>query len=410
MTMQIVQWHTNLAGKLTHEQKAFDKNLYKKVERILTEVRQRGDTAIRSFTKQFDRIDLPLKKLAVTESEINAAFEKVQYDFVPLLKFITDNVTKYYQAEIKETIEIKHKDGCVLTKRYQPLERVGIYIPGGTAPLISTVYMTVIPAKVAGVSEIVLATPPGRETGEVDPHILVVANLLGVKEIYRMGGAQAIGALAFGTKTIKKVDKIVGPGNSYVAEAKRQVYGYVDIDMFAGPSEVAIIADGDANEDYVTCDLLAQAEHFGGISYLITNSKRLAEAIHKRVDSGYIFLVKNMSEACEAINEIAPEHLEILTERPESLLKKIKNAGAIFLGPYTPAVVGDYIAGPSHVLPTGGTARFFSPLSASTFIKSTQIISYTKEALEKTREYVKKLTELEGLMLHRISLEARFKQ
>jgi len=204
------------------------------------------------------------------------------------------------------------------------------------------------------------------------------------------------------------VDKIVGPGNQYVSEAKRQVFGFVDIDMVAGPSEVAIIADASADPDYVTCDLLAQAEHLGGIPYLVTNSKKLTELIRKRVDEGVIIQVKSLSEACDVVNEIAPEHLEVLTESPEKLLKSIKHAGAIFLGPYSPAVVGDYIAGPSHVLPTGGTARYFSPLSASSFIKSSQIIRYTKEALQKSREHVQNLTEMEGLVLHRIAMEARF--
>lgn len=407
--MQLLHWEKNAFRKLEKGiDGTIDKDLYRKVERILVEVRAKGDTAIRRFTKEFDRLELPLKRIQVTEGDINRAFEKIHVQFVPILKQITDNVTAYYEAELKESFEIKGKDGAYLAKRYRPIERVGIYIPGGTAPLVSTVYMTVIPAKVAGVKEIVIATPPNRETGEINPNILAVANLLGVKEIYRVGGAQAIAALAFGTRTIKKVDKIVGPGNPYVTEAKRQVFGYVDIDMIAGPSEVAIIADGNANEDYVTCDLLAQSEHFGGISYLITNSKKLAESIRKRVDSGFVFLVKNMNEACEAVNEIAPEHLQIMTEDPESISKKIEHAGAIFLGAYSPAVLGDYIAGPSHVLPTGGTARFFSPLSASTFVKSTQIISYTREALEKVRQHVHQLTELEGLILHKISLEARF--
>jgi histidinol dehydrogenase len=268
--------------------------------------------------------------------------------------------------------------------------------------------MTVIPAKVAGVKEIVIATPPNRDTGEIDPHILVVANLLGVNEIYRVGGAQAIGALAFGTRTIEKVEKIVGPGNPYVTEAKRQVFGFVDVDMVAGPSEVAVIADFEANPDYVTCDLLAQSEHFGGTAYLITNSKKLAEAVRKRVDKGTIILVKSLTEACQAANEIAPEHLEIMTAKPQRLLKRIRNAGAIFLGPFSPAVVGDYMAGPSHVLPTGGTARYFSPLSAATFVKSSQVITYTREGLERVREPIRKLAEMEGMVLHRISLEVRF--
>lgn len=407
--MQVLNWDKQTQKKVSRDYNhVFDKNIFKKVNRILAEVRQHGDVAIRRFTREFDGLDLPLKRIAVSEGDINRAFEKIKVSFVPLLRMITDNVREYYEKELKQSFEVRNADGIYLAKKYQPLERVGVYIPGGTAPLVSTVYMSVIPAKVAGVKEIVICTPPNRDTGEIDPHILIVANLLGVNEIYRVGGAQAIGAMAFGTRTIRKVDKIVGPGNPYVTEAKRQVYGFVDIDMVAGPSEVAIIADASANPDYVTCDLLAQAEHFGGIAYLITHSKKLIDAIRKRVDHGFIIQVKSIQEACEAANEIAPEHLEIMTEEPEKTLKHIKHAGAIFLGPYSPAVVGDYVAGPSHVLPTGGTARYFSPLSASTFIKSSQIISYTKEGLQKTREHVQKLTEMEGLVLHRIALEARF--
>lgn len=407
--MQVLNWDKQTQKKVKRDFAShFDKEIFKKVNRILAEVRQFGDVAVRRFTRQFDGIDLPLKRLQVAQSDINRAFEKINVEFVPILRQITDNVKEYYEKELKQSFEIMGKDGVKLAKRYQPLDRVGLYIPGGTAPLVSTVYMTVIPAKVAGVKEIVIATPPNRTTGEIDPHILAVANLLGVNEIYRMGGAQAIGALAFGTRTIRKVDKIAGPGNAYVSEAKRQVYGFADIDMVAGPSEVAIIADSTADADYVTCDLLAQAEHAGGIPYLITNSKRLIEAIRKRVDNGFIIQVKNMAEACDVVNDIAPEHLEILTQDPEKWVDSIKHAGAIFLGPYSPAVVGDYIAGPSHVLPTGGTARYFSPLSASSFIKSTQVVSYTREALMNSREHVRQLTEMEGLYLHRISLEARF--
>ena len=407
--MQVLLWDKQTQKKVARDfSHSFDKDVFKKVMRILAEVRQRGDLAIRRYTRQFDGLDLPLKRIRVSQGDINRAFEKIQVQFVPILRKITDNVKEYYERELKESFEIKRNDGIYLAKRYQPLERVGIYIPGGTAPLVSTVYMTVIPAKVAGVKEIVIATPPNRDTGEIDPNILAVANLLGVDEIYRVGGAQAIGALAFGTRTIKKVDKIVGPGNAYVTEAKRQVYGFVDVDMVAGPSEVAILADSSADPDFVTCDLLAQSEHHVGTSYLVTHSKKLIEAIRKRVDTGSIIQTKSLAEGYEAVNEIAPEHLEILTEEPEKALKHIKHAGAIFLGPYSPAVIGDYIAGPSHVLPTGGTARYFSPLSASTFIKSSQIISYSKEALAGTREHVQKLTDMEGLLLHKISLEARF--
>ena len=409
--MQLVIWDRQLQKKVPRDYShAFDKDVAKKVNRILTEVRLRGDAALRRYTREFDRVELSLKKLRVTEGDINRAFEKVEFQFAPLLKQIMENVRPYYEKELKKTFQISGKDGVVLGKRYSPLRRVGVYIPGGTAPLVSTVYMTVIPAKVAGVKEIVIASPPNRDTGEIDPHILVVANLLGVSEIYRVGGAQAIGALAFGTRTIEKVEKIVGPGNPYVAEAKRQVYGFVDVDMVAGPSEVAIIADSSANADYVTCDLLAQSEHFGGTAYLITNSKKLAEFMKKRVDKGTVILVKSLTEACQAANDIAPEHLEILTEKPQRLLNQIQNAGAIFLGPYSPAVIGDYVAGPSHVLPTGGTARHFSPLSAASFVKSSQVISYTREALGKVREPIRKLTEMEGMVLHRISVEARFSE
>ncbi len=406
--MQVLSWDKQTQKKVRRDYASFfDPKIFKKVNRILAEVRQSGDLALRRYTREFDGIDLPLKRLSVNQGDINRAFEKIEVQFVPLLKQISDNVREYYTKELQKSFEINGPNGVYLGKRYQAIERVGIYIPAGTAPLVSTVYMTVIPAKLAGVKEIVITTPPRRDTGEIDPHILAVANLLGVNEIYRVGGVQAIGALAFGTKTIRKVDKIVGPGNAYVTEAKRQVYGFVDIDMVAGPSEVAIIADASANPDFVTCDLLAQTEHHGGMGYLITNSKKLVDVMRKRVDTGIIIQVKSVAEACEAANEIAPEHLEIMTEEPEKTAKSIQNAGAIFIGSYSPTVVGDYIAGPSHVLPTGGTARYYSPLSASTFIKSSQLIRYTPEALATAKEHVQKLTDMEGLFLHRISLEAR---
>ncbi|MSR76925.1 MAG: histidinol dehydrogenase [Candidatus Omnitrophica bacterium] len=407
--MQVLNWDKQTEKKISRDYSSvFDKEIFKKVNRILTEVKERGDVAVRRFTREFDGIDIPLKRLKVSEGDINRAFEKIQVKFVPILRQITENVEDFYKKELSQSFEVKNKTGALLAKRYEPIERVGIYIPGGTAPLVSTVYMTVIPAKVAGVKDIVICTPPNRDTGEIDPNILTVANLLGVKEIYRVGGAQAIAAMAFGTRTIPKVHKIVGPGNAYVTEAKRQVYGFVDIDMVAGPSEVAIIADASANADYVTCDLLAQAEHAGGTAYLITPSKKLIDAIRKRVDTGSIIQVKSLAEACDVVNQIAPEHLEIITEDPEKILSQIRHSGAIFIGPYSPAVVGDYIAGPSHVLPTGGTAKYFSPLSASSFVKSSQIIRYNQEALQAGREHVQKLTEMEGLVLHRISMEARF--
>lgn len=408
--MQVLNWDKQTHKKIKRDfATVFDREVFKKVNRILSEVRERGDLALRRYTREFDGLDISQKRLKVSEGDINRAFEKIHMqDLVPILKQIQDNVSEYYQKDIPQSFDLCNPDGVRLAKKYEPLNRVGIYIPGGTAPLVSTVYMTVIPARAAGVKEIVIASPPNKETGDIDPHILAAANLLGVNEIYRVGGSQAIGALAFGTKTIPKVDKIVGPGNQYVAEAKRQVYGFVDIDMVAGPSEVAIIADHSANPDYVTCDLLAQAEHHGGIAYLITTSKKLVDAIRKRVDAGYIIQVKNLEEASEVANEIAPEHLEIMTENPDILLPLIHHAGAIFVGDFSPAVTGDYAAGPSHVLPTAGTARYFSPLSSSTFFKSSQVIRYDQQSLEKARRIVQKLTEMEGLMLHRISMETRF--
>jgi len=267
--------------------------------------------------------------------------------------------------------------------------------------------MTVLPAKIAGVDRIVLVTPPNQYKS-VDPNILVVADLLKVKEIYKIGGSQAIAALAFGTKTIPKVDKIVGPGNAYVTEAKRQVFGYVDIDMMAGPSEVVIVANQYSNPAYVKADLLAQSEHFMGLSVLVTTSKRLAKLMKKEVDKGYIILVKNIEQAAEVVNKLAPEHVEIMIKSPTKLLKQIRNAGAVFIGPYSPTAVGDYIAGPSHVLPTGGTARFFCGLGVKDFVKSIHIISYSKKALEKGRDSLEKLTKIEKLHRHLDSIKVRF--
>jgi len=273
--------------------------------------------------------------------------------------------------------------------------------------LASTVYMTVLPARAAGVKNIVLVTPPDA-AGNVNPHILVVANLLKVDQIYRVGGAQAVAALAFGTKTIPRVDKIVGPGNVYVSEAKRQVFGIVDIDMLAGPTELAIIASRYSDPRFVIADLNAQAEHKQGLALLITNSRTLAKKVKSEVaHNGFIILTKNLEQATDIVNKIAPEHLEILVRNPERLVRKIKNAGAIFLGPYSPTAVGDYIAGPSHVLPTYGTARFFSGLSLGDFIKSNHIINYSKKSLEKAKEPLEKMAMIEGLIKHLESVKIR---
>jgi histidinol dehydrogenase len=296
----------------------------------------------------------------------------------------------------------------VLKEEYYPVDSVGVYIPAGTAPLVSSVYMTVIPARIAGVRRVVIATPPGKD-GRVNPHILAVANLLNVNEVYKVGGAQAVAALAFGTKTIPRVDKIVGPGNSYVTEAKRQLFGYVDIDMLAGPTELVVIANRYSNPEYVIADLESQLEHSGGLSILISTSKGLIRQVKNRVQGGYVIYAKNMEEACDIANKIAPEHLQIMTNDPRSVARMIRNAGAIFLGPFSPTPLGDYIAGPSHVLPTLGTAKFSSGLSLSDFMKTSHIISYSRKALEKVREPLEKVALIEGLVKHAESVNIRFR-
>jgi len=377
------------------------------VARILTDVRKKGDRALLKCTKQFDGVDLGAKRIRVREGDINRAFERLDVGFVPLLKQVAERVRRFYRKEKARSYRVRTDDGAVLERLVQPIERVGIYIPGGTRPLVSTVYMTVLPAQLAGVKEIAICSPPSRGK-DIDPHILAVANLLGVKEIYRVGGAQAIAALAFGTRTIPKVDKIVGPGNAYVTEAKRQVYGYCAIDMVAGPSEIAIIADGTADPQWVAADLAAQGEHAHGRMFLITNSRKLAEDVCKRVNGGTAILASSLAEAVRVSNLISPEHLEIMTRNPKRIAKGIRNAGAIFLGPFSPAVIGDYVAGPSHVLPTGGSARFYSSLGIEDFTKRSHVISYTRDALERVRVLVDRLTDIEGLRLHAESVRIRF--
>ncbi|MEA3329046.1 MAG: histidinol dehydrogenase [Candidatus Omnitrophota bacterium] len=406
--MHVIFWEKGSSRKLERlTVQDFDKQLYKAVARIIDGVRKTGDRALVKYTKKFDGVELSPKRLKVKEGDINKAYEQIDVKFVPLLKQAIENVRSFYKKRSKRSFRLKAKDGVMLEEKYYPIERVGIYIPGGTAPLFSTVYMAVLPAKMAGVKEITIVSPPARN-GEIDPHILVVANLLGVGEIYRVGGSQAIAALALGTRSIPKVDKIVGPGNRYVTEAKRQVYGFCDVDMVAGPSEAVLLADGHANPDYVAADLLAQAEHANSTAILITTSKKLANEIKKKVDSGYAIIVHNLKEAVKIINTIAPEHLQIMVKSPSRIRKKIVNAGAIFLGAYSPIAVGDYIAGPSHILPTGGTARFYSALGIDDFIKRSHFITYSREALEKVKKQIGRLAEIEGLKLHKNSLDVRF--
>lgn len=384
------------------------KRVVEKVRRIVQDVREEGDKALIRYTRRFDKIKLSPKDLRVTAGEINGAYQNIDTDFIASLKGIVGNIEKFHRRQLPRQWKIKHEDGVELGEMFRAIESVGIYVPAGTAPLVSSVYMSVLPARIAGVKKIILVTPPTK-FGSVDPHILAVANLLKVDEVYKAGGAQAIAALAFGTKTIPKVDKIVGPGNDYVTEAKRQVFGYVDIDMLAGPSEIVILANQFSDKDYVIHDLLAQTEHLKGLAILVTTSKKFAKAIKKEVAKGYIVLAKNIGQAAEIINRIAPEHLEILIKRPHRVVRLINNAGAIFIGPYSPVCLGDYVAGPSHVLPTGGTARFFSGLGVRSFLKSTHIVCYSKKALEKEKVAIEKMTEIEGLTKHLESFKVRFK-
>ena len=386
-----------------------NRRIEEKVSRILEDVKSSGDEAVIRYTRKFDRIKLTPKELRVSESEINGAYQNISPDFVSTLKVAVENVSQYYRRQTKRSWKIFKEDGVMLGEKIRPLESVGIYVPSGTVPLPSTVYMTVLPAKLAGVEKVYLVTPPNKFKS-VDPHILVVANLLKVNGIFKVGGAQAIGALAFGTRTIPRVDKIIGPGNAYVAEAKRQVFGYCDIDMVAGPTEVVIIADDFSDPDFVAVDLLAQSEHHMGTSILVTTSKRLAKLMKKVPARGYILVVKSLKQSVDVVNQIAPEHLQIMVKNPQRILKDVKHAGAIFLGAYTPTAVGDYVAGPSHVLPTNGTARFFSGISVTDFMKSSHVISYSRKALENVKAPIEHLATLEGLEKHKESVRIRFER
>lgn len=407
--MKIIKYGSKELTKIYERSLCRKPKVIVKVAKIIEDVRTSGDDALVRYTKKFDKVKLLPKQIRVTQSEISGAYQNISPDFVSSLKVIIENVTKFYKRQLKKPWKLKADDGVILGEQFTPLDSVGVYIPAGQAPLVSTVYMTVLPAKIAGVKRTVLVSPPDK-AGNINPHILVVADLLKVDEIYKLGGAQAIAALALGTKILDPVNKIVGPGNIYVTEAKRQVYGYVDIDMLAGPTELVIIANRHSPASFLKADLLAQGEHSGGLAILITTSKAQARQFKHELDKacGYTVLVKNLNEAIEVANRIAPEHLEILIKNPSKILKKIRNAGAIFLGSYSPTAVGDYVAGPSHVLPTGGTAKFFSGLSLQDFIKSNHIISYSKKALEKARGPLEKIAEIEGLSRHLESVKARF--
>ena len=396
------------------------------VSGIISDVAARGDKALYEYCEKFDKC--ALKSLAVTREEIENAFRLVEPEFIEILKESAENIRVFHKRQVKEGFIQTNENGSVVGQRVIPLEKVGLYVPGGTAAYPSTVLMDAIPAKVAGCKEIVIVTPPDKE-GNVNPAILAAAYIAGVDKIFKVGGAQAVAALAYGTETIPRVDKIAGPGNMYVAEAKRQVYGRVDIDMIAGPSEILIVADGKSDARIIAADLLSQAEHDKNASaVLVTDSEKLANEVSNELErqisllpreeiarasidnNGLIIVTSNIDVAIEIADEIAPEHLEISVDEPFSYLGKVKNAGSVFLGRYCPEALGDYFAGPNHTLPTSGTARFSSPLSVDDFVKKSQYIYYTKDALSAVYKKVAAFAEKEGLSAHARSARARFEK
>ena len=385
------------------------------VNRIIEQVRERGDRAVFDYTRQFDKCELTAENLVVTEDEIKEAYQALDDALIGTMRKSAENIRAFHEKQVRHGFFTTKPDGSILGQRITPLERAGVYVPGGKAAYPSSVLMNVVPAKVAGVSEIIMTTPPGKD-GKVNPGTLVAADLAGVDRIYKAGGAQAIAAMAFGTESIPKVDKITGPGNIFVALAKKAVFGYVSIDSVAGPSEILVLADNTADPRYVAADLLSQAEHDELASaILITDSRELAEKvsaeaehftkqlsreeiIRKSLDNyGYILVAEHMDDAVEAANDIASEHMEILTKDPFQTMTKVKNAGAIFLGEYSSEPLGDYFAGPNHILPTNGTAKFFSPLGVDDFIKKTSIISYSREALLRDHEDIERFAKSEEI-------------
>ena len=393
------------------------------VRKILNDVKEKGDDEVLRLTHQFDRHTLPLEKIRVTPNEIKAAYSELNREEIDALKEAAKRIRLFHERQ-KQDSWTYEENGISLGQMVRPLEIAGIYVPGGKASYPSSVLMNAIPAKVAGVQRIIMCSP--FPEGQTRPHVLVAADLAGVTEIFKIGGAQAVAAMAFGTDTIPRVDKIVGPGNIFVALAKRLVFGIVDIDMIAGPSEILIVADHSANPAFVAADLLSQAEHDeDAVPILVTPDGSLADNVRKELEkqvealrkkdiarvslnnNGYLIVVESLEEAMSIANEIAPEHLELSVENPEKWVEKIQNAGALFLGHYTPEAMGDYLAGPNHVLPTSGTARFSSPLGVYDFIKRTSLISYSREALKKYGKTVTLLAEMEDLGGHANSVKLR---
>lgn len=398
------------------------------VKEILDKVKEEKDAAVFAYTAKFDGAELTADTIEVTDAEIEEAYAQVDDTLLTVIHKAKDNIESYHAKQRQNSWFDSKPDGTILGQKITPLHRVGVYVPGGKAVYPSSVLMNVMPAKVAGVDEIIMVTPPGKN-GKVSPNTLVAAKEAGVDKIYKVGGAQAIAALAYGTESIPKVDKIVGPGNIYVALAKKAVYGHVSIDSIAGPSEILVVADETANPRYVAADLLSQAEHDELASaILVTTSEKLAHEVSDQVDGflkelsraeiisksldnyGYILLADTMEDVIDVANEIASEHLEIQTKNPFEVMTKIRNAGAIFIGEYASEPLGDYFAGPNHILPTNGTAKFFSPLSVDDFIKKSSIISYSREALQKVHKDIESFAKAEQLTAHANSIHVRFEE
>ena len=395
---------------------------------ILANVKEKGDEALFSYTKEFDKVEVTPETIRVTEEEIEEAYKAVDASLLEVIRKALVNIRSYHEKQRQNSWFTSTENGTMLGQKVTPLNRVGVYVPGGKAVYPSSVLMNIVPAKVAGVSHIVMTTPPGKD-GKVNPSTLVAAKEAGADEIYKVGGAQAIGALAYGTASIPKVDKIVGPGNIFVALAKKAVYGHVSIDSIAGPSEILVLADETANAHYVAADLLSQAEHDEMASaILITTSTELAQNVEKEIEGylkvlsrkeiiekslenfGYILIAEDMNEAIEAANEIASEHMEIVTKNAFEVMMKVRNAGAIFIGEYSSEPLGDYFAGPNHVLPTNGTAKFFSALSVYDFIKKSSIVYYSKSALQEIHKDIIQFASSEQLTAHANSIAVRFEE
>ncbi|MBQ4119866.1 MAG: histidinol dehydrogenase [Clostridia bacterium] len=394
------------------------------VSGVIENVKQNGDKALFEYCEKFDGAKLSC--LEVSKEEIDASYEKEDKEFLATIELAKNNIHNFHSHQVRNNFVVNDADGVILGQKITPIEKVGIYVPGGTARYPSSVLMNAVPAKIAGVSEIVMVTPPDKD-GNIPSYILATAKIAGVDRIFKLGGAQAVAALALGTESVPKVDKIVGPGNIFVATAKRKLYGLVDIDMIAGPSEILVLADGSCNPKYVAADMLSQAEHDKlATAVLITDSEELANAVSAELekqipelpraeiartsidDNGKIIIVKDMKQAVEISNIIAPEHLEVCVDDPFALLNLIKNAGSIFLGKNVPESLGDYLAGPNHTLPTSGTARFSSPLSVDDFIKKSSFIYYTNDALAKVKDDVVRFAEKEGLSAHARAVSKRF--